>query len=402
MRTDELHISRLWLPLLSILAAGSLAVVPGAGQATGTVVDTGAGQAAATADNAAAQEPAAVPGVSDGAQITTGDRTIAAGETVDAVVVVAGDLRVWGEVTGDAVVLNGDLILEESGVVLGDALVTGGRIVNQGGRVRGEMRTVDIGSAGIVDRAVAGAGTPEADRDDRNGPRAEIRVDIGRDRGEGAFSAMRRGIAGIVSTIALGLLLAGIGAALVFYARPHLETVSDTVRASTVRAGAIGLAATFLVLPVFVVMIVAFAVSIVGIPLLLLAVPLYPVALFAAGVFGLLGAAHAIGERTSEQTRDVLDLRYRNSYAYLATGLGMLLLPHIAAHLISITGFLAFIGVMLQVVTWLVIWAAATVGFGAVILSRGGRRRTYATAVPDIGTYEPDDLFADIPGDDHA
>ncbi len=393
MRTSDIHISRLWLPVLSMMAAGTL-VAPVAGQATATVEGT------------AVPQESAVPRGADPTGVSTGDRTIEAGETVAAVVVVNGDLRVRGEVTGDAVVLNGDLILEESGLVLGDALVTGGQIVNQGGRVRGEMRTVDSGpggSAGIVDRAVGGrAAATASNRQD--GPRAEVRIDVGRDRGERGFGPIRRGIGGVISTIALGLVLAAIGAALVFYARPYLETVSDTVRASTLRAGATGLAATFLVIPVFVVMVVAFAVSIVGIPLLILAVPLYPVALFAAAVFGLLGVCHAIGERTAEQSRDVLDLRYRNSYAYLFTGLGMLLLPHIAAHLISMTGFLSFIGLSLRAVTWLAIWAAATVGFGGVILSRAGRRRTYATAGPDMGVYDSDDFFADVPieGDDHA
>ncbi len=405
MRTSDIRIPRLWLPVLSMLAAGTL-VAPAAGQAAVTVeVTPAAGQAAPTAENATATREAA-PQEPDLTRVSTGDRTIEVGESVDAAVVVNGNLRVRGEVTGDAVVLNGDLILEESGLILGDALVTGGRIVNQGGRVRGEMRTVDSGpggSAGIVDRAVGGGASVEAGSR-RDGPQAEVRIDLGRDRGDRAFGSIRRGIAGAISTIALGLVLAAIGAALVFYARPYLETVSDTVRASTLRAGATGLAATFLVVPVFVVMVVAFAVSIVGIPLLILAVPLYPVALFAAGVFGLLGVTHAIGERTAEQSRDVLDLRYRNSYAYLFTGLGMLLLPLIAAYFISMTGFLSFVGIILRVVTWLAIWVATTVGFGAVILSRAGRRRAYATAAPDMGGYDADDLFADVPieGDDHA
>lgn len=392
MRTTDFRSARYRLPILAIVAVGTLAT-------------SVAGQATAPADATVEPSGAAQLDATDQTPVSTGDRTIEAGETVDAVVVVNGDLRVRGEVTGDAVVLNGDLILEESALVQGDALVTGGRIVNQGGRVRGEMRTVDSGpggSAGIVDRAVGAS--VAAETNGSPGPRAEVRVDRGGERGDRAFGAIRRGIAGVVSTIALGLVLSALGAALVFYARPYLETVSDTIRASTLRSGATGLAATFLIVPVFVVMVVAFAVSIIGIPLLIVAVPLYPIALFAAGVFGLLAVSHAIGERTAEQSRDALDLRYRNSYAYLFTGLGMLLLPHIAAHLISMTGFLSFIGFLLRIVTWLVIWAAATVGFGAVILSRAGRRRTYATALPDIGSFDADDFFADstITGDDHA
>src|SRR5690606_27647394 len=130
------------------------------------------------------------------------------------------------------------------------------------------------------------------------------------------------------------------------YGRPYLETVSDTVRSNTLRAGVVGLAATFLIVPAFVVLIVALAVSIIGIPLLLVAVPAYPLAVAAAMVMGLLAAAHAIGERTAEQTRGPLELRFSNSYAYLFTGLGMMMAPLLAAHLIRMTGFLGFIGTL--------------------------------------------------------
>src|SRR5690606_9102932 len=74
--------------------------------------------------------------------VITGDHTVAAGESVDDLVVVGGDLHVEGEIRGDAVVVGGDLVLESTGSVLGNAVVTGGEIVQNGGRVRGEMRVV--------------------------------------------------------------------------------------------------------------------------------------------------------------------------------------------------------------------------------------------------------------------
>src|SRR5690606_18626790 len=258
-------------------------------------------------------------------RVVTGDHAISPGEVVEEIVVVGGDLRVGGEVRGDAVVLGGDLILEESGVVNGDAVVTGGELLNEGGRVRGEMRTLageGLDIAREIQRAVAGAETAAATAERsravataREAARAERQ-----DRRDGFwFDPIRRGFAGIISTLAFGLVLAGIGATLIFYGRPYLETVSDTVRSAGVRSAATGLAASFLALPAFVVLIVALAVSIIGIPFLLLAIPLYPLALFAAGAFGLLAVAHAIGERTAEQSREGLDFRYRNSYAYLLT-----------------------------------------------------------------------------------
>src|SRR5690606_7714339 len=111
-----------------------------------------------------------------------------------------------------------------------------------------------------------------------------------------------------------------------------------------------------------------------------------------AAVFGLLAVAHAIGERTAEQSRQPFDLRYRNSYAYLFTGLAMLLTPHFAGHLIQMTGFLSFIVLVIVGITWVAIWVAATVGFGAVILSRAGTRRTFVPPAPDT-SFESDDIF---------
>lgn len=327
--------------------------------------------------------------------VITGDYTVSAGESVDGLVVVGGDLHVEGEVTGDAVVVGGDLILENSGAVLGNAVVTDGEIVQNGGRVRGEMRVVSGGSSGAA-RGVLEALPAEAPHPPM------VQVHEGgdwdhRDRGRGFFGSIQRGVAGIFSTLAFGLVLAGAGALLIFYGRRYLDTVSDTIRTSTVRSAGVGLAALFLVVPAFVVLVVALAVSIIGIPFLLVAVPLYPLAIAASAAFGLLAAAHALGERTAEQRRDMYDLRYRNSYAYLFTGLGMILAPLLAADLISMTGFLGFIGTLLKVVTWVAIWIATTVGFGAVILSRFGTQRGFIQPTAGEPPIDPDPLFDDEP-----
>ncbi|MBW3627872.1 MAG: polymer-forming cytoskeletal protein [Gemmatimonadetes bacterium] len=352
--------------------------------------------------------PGAPSAVTQGSKsVFTGDHTIAAGETVDDVVVVGGDLRVQGTVTGDAVVVGGHLVMEESGLVQGDATVTGGSIVENGGRIRGEMRMLDRpADAGAV--AAAGAGDDEPEDDDEQWGRDMAghegeRDHRGRwfgDHGRSPFSAIAGGFSGLISVIAFGLVLAGIGALLIFYGRSYLDTVSDTIRASTLRSGAVGLAASFLLIPAFVVLVVALAVSIIGIPFLLVAVPLYPLAVASAAGMGLLSAAHAVGERTSEQRNTTFDFRYRNAYAYLFTGLGMLLAPLVAANLIEMTGFLGFIGILLEIATWAVIWAATTIGLGAVILSRAGTRRTFvAQPQMDLG-FDTDPGFGAGPTPD--
>lgn len=346
---------------------------------------------AAAAQDTAPPEPPAPPAteIPRSGVVITGNHTVPAGETVEGLVVVGGDLQVEGEVTGDAVVVGGDLVLQPGGLVAGNAVVTNGEIVQNGGRVRGEMRMVSGGEGATRAGRIAPGETA---------PSREVIVETRHDRSRserGIFRGIQRGIAGIMSTLAFGLVLAGAGALLIFYGSKYLETVSDTIRTSTVRSGGVGLAALFLVVPAFVVLVVALAVSIIGIPFLLVAVPLYPLAIAAAGGFGLLAAAHALGERTAEQRRAPYERR--NSYAYLFTGLGMLLAPLIAADLIAMTGILGIIGGILKVFTWVAIWIAMTIGFGAVILSRLGTQRGFIRGQGTEGDLDSDPLFDDEP-----
>ena len=81
----------------------------------------------------------------------------------------------------------------------------------------------------------------------------------------------------------------------------------------------------------------------------------------------------------------------------------MLLTPLIAADLIAMTGFLGIIGGILKVFTWVAIWIAMTIGFGAVILSRLGTQRGFIRSQTAESGLENDPLFDDDPlagGDD--
>jgi len=60
------------------------------------------------------------------------------------VAVLGGPFTLAGEVDGDLVVVNGDLVLETGGTVTGDVLVVGGRILGQDlGDLRGNLRVFD-------------------------------------------------------------------------------------------------------------------------------------------------------------------------------------------------------------------------------------------------------------------
>ncbi|HEX8363498.1 MAG TPA: polymer-forming cytoskeletal protein [Longimicrobium sp.] len=289
--------------------------------------------------------------VVDGKVVVTGGDLVVKGRVLGNVTVVGGDLRVapGADVGGSVQVNGGDL--DNAGRVAGDARVLGGRLINNRGQILGEMR-VEGGEERVAWRSGAGA----------NRLRMSQRGFLGH------FSD---GLAGLLSTLALGLLLAGLGAAAVFYAHTRLDKVSDSVRADALRAGAVGLATNFLILPAYVVGIILLALTIIGIPLLLVFIPLFPVLVMAAGACGLVAVAHAIGERTAER-RGTWETQNRNSYAYVFTGLGMLLAPLVAANLLKMTMFLGFAGDLLEFFAKMALLLAATVGIGALILTRGG------------------------------
>ena len=190
-----------------------------------------------------------------------------------------------------------------------------------------------------------------------------------------------RGISGIFATLVTYAVLFGIGFAIVMFGgRKYLEGVADTARAGMGRSFLVGLAGSFLLVPVFVLGVIALAISIVGIPALIVWIPLFPVATVAAVVLGFLGVAHAVGEAWAERRYYGSEWFTRaNSYYFMVTGLALLSCLFIGAHVITMAGpWLGFINNILNFFGVIVTWAAATIGFGAVLISRGGKRTSEA------------------------
>lgn len=379
MRIDLLKLSALALalaapPALRAQGASAPAAAPaGATAAAPAPADpTPAPQALGPATAA----PVAAPARPEGSQIAFDGLTIPRGKVVDGDVVAPfGDVRVEGEVMGDVTVGKGNLILARGAVIHGDAVVNGGgQLLNEGGRVFGEMR---VNSGDEVGAVSARAG---ADRGRREAAEA-MRMR------HGWWGSIGEGVEGLISTLTLGLILCGIGAALVFYALPQLERVSHVVRHDTLRSAGIGVAANFLSLPAFIVGIVVLCVTIVGILLLPLFIPLFWVAIAAAAAYGVVAVAHAIGERTAEQSGSFEAVR-RNAYSYVFTGVGVLLVPLFAAHLLELTGFLGWLGDLVELLGNLLLWLAATIGFGAVVITRGGTRAGWPWK-PRNAAYDP-------------
>jgi hypothetical protein len=217
-----------------------------------------------------------------------------------------------------------------------------------------------------------------------------------RNRGPDWFSPLRhvgRGISDILSTLVMFAVLFGLGFAVIFFGgRKHLEEVAEAVRHATFRSFLVGIAAAFLVVPVFVLGMVVLAVSIVGIPALLVWLPAFPLAVVLSCILGYLAVAHAAGEAMAERRFYGGDWFSRaNSYYYLITGLGLLLALFLAAHVIQLLGpWLGFIHGILMFLGVVLSWAALTTGFGAVLITRAGSRPIRPAPAPEPELFDAD------------
>jgi hypothetical protein len=198
------------------------------------------------------------------------------------------------------------------------------------------------------------------------------------------------GIGGLFkSAILYGVLFAISFVAIFFGGRRYIEGVADTARAATGRSLLVGLAASFLVIPVFILGILALAISIVGIPALLAWVPLFPVAVGLALVLGYIAVAHGAGEALAERRFYLSDWFQRgNSYYFLISGFGLLLAPFIVMNVVRMAGpWLGFLYGICVAVGVIGTWAALSIGLGAVLISRAGTRPLRPLSSPEPEIY---------------
>jgi len=296
-----------------------------------------------------------------------GAREVGARQVIEGDVVVAGgSLTVRGEVHGDAVVGNGDLVLEPGAVVYGDAVVTGGKLVNRGGSVLGKVQ-----EGGPSRRA--------------GGTQANIHINTPLIGGLGA------GWAGLAGTLVLGLVICALGAAISVYGRSYLEQASDVVRRAPLNAATIGLAVNVLALPAFLVGMLALILTLVGIPFLLVFIPLFWTAVIVLSAAGVVAVAHALGSGAAR--RREAEGTSRGALAYSLTGVLVLLAPLVVSHLLGVTPFTGWLADALGVVSWTLLWLAASVGAGAVMIvsvrawrEQGYRKSAVLGGMDDLGT----------------
>jgi hypothetical protein len=275
--------------------------------------------------------------------MVVGGRVVDAGSVVTGdVVVYRGDIEVRGTIAGNAIAIDGDVVLHAGSTVRGNALALGGQVRADSATVTGEIRSVTADQPGL-------AALLTRDREPR------------RLTGHGA-------------SVAAGwfLILLAIGFAVILLRLESLEAVASTIGASFSRAFLVGLLGELLLFPALVAMCVALAITLIGIIVIPLVVAAFMIAVCGALALGFLGMAFANGHSLSSRLVPSATGGRLGALRYLLIGLALYLALWLLA---ALGGWIGMLGPMLKLVAVVVTWLAVTVGFGAVIISRAGTRR---------------------------
>jgi hypothetical protein len=271
--------------------------------------------------------------------ITVGGRTVPAGSRVAGTVAAAGGtLEVFGQVGGDAIAIDGDVVVHPGARVDGNAFAAGGRVRLEGGTVGGEIRTLGGAIGPIPERAAA--------------------------RGPSTMDALQ---------LALGWLaiLIIVGIAVLVAASDYLDGVVDALERSFARALLTGIAGQLAILPVMILGVVALAITLIGILLIPFAIVAYALAVAGLLTLGFLAVASVTGRWLRRPATRGLSERGEALRA-LVVGIAAYMALWIVAAAFT---WSPLVGGILRVAAFALTWVGTTAGLGAAIISRGGTRR---------------------------
>ena len=322
------------------------------------------------------------------------DHVVPGGTLTEAGLLLAGGkLDVRGHVRGDVIVVDGTLTLASGGRIDGEVRLVDARLERRGGEVGGDI--VDVTNE-----------LRQAERRIRDRIRAEVQRELGREvrdspRSSGWLAtrirlAARATFHVLVNFLAVGLL----GWIMVRWQRNRVGVVTRAIAHQPARSAVVGFAGGFMTVPAYLIGILALVASLAGIPALIFWLPLFPLAVAAGGLIGLVGVSHHVGRWVLAQDFRWLERADRKnpSHARLV-GLATLFAPFVAGNALRILPFANWVSDLLLTVGALGLLLAVVTGFGAVILTRGGRRPTrWADDFEEYG----DDRRGDTAVDDAA
>ena len=153
------------------------------------------------------------------------------------------------------------------------------------------------------------------------------------------------------------------------------------------QAGMVGLAGAFLVLPAWLLGCAALFASVIGIVVLPFWALLFPVVVALGAGLGYLAVARNVGEWVASRNIRRLEwLRPTNTFYAVTAGIGALLVFPVSASILDIVPFFGSFSWLLATLGTLAVTATLLIGFGAVLLTRGGRESDfYGSEDPFVG-----------------
>jgi len=266
------------------------------------------------------------------AQVVTGDLVVPAGTTTSgSVMVIRGNLDVYGNVDGAATAIAGDVIVHEGGRVRGGAVALMGHVRNEGGSILGVIK--DVGTTHSRS-TVSFGGRP------------------------------RTTVGSLVSAVIWMVVLLLVGTFVLFFMRDYFKRAVEVVTNETGRSLFTGVVAGFATVPAVVALCIGLAITIVGIFLIPIGVGAFLIATSGISILGFLAVAHVAGIAISRKSKS--ETPAGEELQYLFTGiLAFSALWIIAA---AFTWF-PILGALLRMLAFSVTFVAVATGFGAVILS---------------------------------
>jgi hypothetical protein len=273
-------------------------------------------------------------------------------------VAALGKLDVNGTVDGDAIAVGGDVIVHRGGHVTGDAVSVGGTATLDGGSVDGELRSID--------RPMSDAPVVAATRS--------------------GFLLMLDEMQRVMGWLVLMVIL---GFGVMVLAEERLRIVTETIEGRFGKSVLAGLLTEVSFVPALVIVPVLLVITIVGIVIAPFAVLAIIVLGAGLATLGFLAMARVAGQAMTRQAAPATlrGIEMRSMLAGLCLFFGLWFLA-------ALLGWVPVVGSILHALAVVVTWAAATVGLGAAVISRGGSRRRVSDApttpaLPEAGWQTP-------------
>ncbi len=267
------------------------------------------------------------------AMVARGNQVIPAGTvSKGSVLVLRGNLDVYGDVAGAATTVGGDIIVHQGGRVRGAAVAIMGMVRNDGGSILGVIK--DVGTHG-----------------------SNTRIGYGF-RPRTTLGSLRSAIGWLIALLLLGMWA-------LFYAGEQLKRVVNTISNDSGKSLLTGLLAGLSTIPAFIALIIVMAITIIGIVFIPLGVAGFFVVLAGVGLLGFLAVAQVTGIAISGESK-ATETQAGNELRYLFSGI----LAFSALWIIAAAfTWVPLVGTLLRVFAAAVTFVAVMTGVGAVLLA---------------------------------